>query len=131
MPVHYLTIEADFSNQRIDNFLITYLKGVPETRIYRLIRKGEVRINKKRVSPDYRLVEGDQLRIPPVRREEEKAALLPSRSLITLLADRILYEDDLLLIINKPAGIPVHGGTKTKIGVIEALRTRYPKHSAL
>lgn len=125
--VQYITITADFSDQRIDNFLITKLKGVPKTRIYRIVRKGEVRVNKKRVEVSYRLQPGDQVRIPPVQLMEPKELGAPSHSLMTLLSNRILFEDKNLFIINKPSGIPVHGGTQVKIGVIEALRCMYPK----
>lgn len=125
--VRYITIEPDYADQRIDNFLITQLKGVPKTRIYRILRKGEVRVNKKRIEPSYRLQAGDQVRIPPVQLSERTTPLQPSHSLAHLLADRILYQDNNLLIINKPSGIPVHGGTLTKMGVVEALRAMYPK----
>src|SRR3990167_190992 len=124
---YYLTIEADFVNQRLDNFLITKLKNMPKTRIYRILRKGEVRVNKKRVQPSYRLQVGDRVRIPPMHLSEKTSAAKPSQSLMTLLATRILYEDNYLLILNKPSGVPVHGGSQVKIGVIEALRCMYPK----
>ncbi len=125
--VQYVTIEPDFAGQRIDNFLLTRLKGVPKTRIYRMVRKGEVRVNKKRVEVSYRLQAGDALRIPPVQMAEKVAVPAPGRSLMTLLAERILYEDNNLLIINKPAGVAVHGGSRIKIGIVEALRCMYPK----
>ncbi len=125
--VYYITIEPDYTDQRIDNFLITHLKGVPKTRIYRILRKGEVRVNKKRIEPSYRLQAGDQVRIPPVQLAERSIPVQPSHSLVDLLRSRILYEDTGLLIINKPTGIPVHGGTLTKMGVVEALRVMYPK----
>ncbi|MEO8400462.1 MAG: 23S rRNA pseudouridine(955/2504/2580) synthase RluC [Gammaproteobacteria bacterium] len=125
--VHYITIDPDFENQRIDNFLVTKLKGLPKTRIYRILRKGEVRVNKKRVQPSYRLKAGDQVRIPPMHLEEREAPEAPSRSLMTVLSERILFEDKNLFILNKPHGIPVHGGSKVKIGIVEALRCMYPK----
>ena len=125
--VTYITIEPDYADQRIDNFLITKLKGLPKTRIYRILRKGEVRVNKKRIDPNYRLKAGDLVRIPPVQLEDRPSPEMPGRSLMKLLSERILYEDNYLLIINKPSGIPVHGGSKVKIGVIEALRSMYPK----
>jgi 23S rRNA pseudouridine955/2504/2580 synthase len=125
--VHYVTVDPDFTNQRIDNFLITRLKGVPKTHIYRILRKGEVRVNKKRAQPSYRVQAGDQIRIPPIRLAEETKPAVPSRSLMTVLSERIVYEDKNLLIINKPAGIAVHGGSGVKIGVVEALRCMYPK----
>ncbi len=126
-PVRYITIESDFASQRIDNFLVTKLKGVPKTRIYRILRKGEVRVNKKRVQPSYRLQAGDQIRLPPMQLGERKAPETPSHSLMEVLASRIIYEDKNLFIINKPSGIPVHGGSKVKMGIVEALRSMYPK----
>lgn len=125
--VQYITIESDYANQRIDNFLLTRLKGVPKTRIYRLLRKGEVRVNKKRIDPHYRLQTGDLVRIPPVRLTQQTTSDQPSRSLTTMLSNRILYEDSQLFIINKPSGIPVHGGSQVKIGIVETLRCMYPK----
>src|SRR5437016_3278084 len=109
-PVHYVTIEADYADQRIDNFLITYLKSMPKTRIYRLLRKGEVRVNKKRTQPSYRLQAGDQIRLPPMQLEEKASPTVPGKRSVQMLTDRVLYEDAGLLIINKPSGLPVHGG---------------------
>lgn len=125
--VQYVTIEPDFEGQRIDNFLVTRLKGVPKSHVYRILRKGEVRVNKKRIKPCYKLQEGDQVRIPPLKLDAPKEAPVLHYNLIATLKDRILYEDKGLLIINKPAGIPVHGGTGVKLGLVEALRTMYPK----
>jgi 23S rRNA pseudouridine955/2504/2580 synthase len=125
--VRYITIEPDFASQRIDNFLVTKLKGVPKTRIYRILRKGEVRVNKKRVQPSYRLQAGDEVRLPPMQLEVREVPEAPSHSLMEVLTSRILYEDKNLFIINKPSGIPVHGGSKVKIGIVEALRSMYPK----
>jgi 23S rRNA pseudouridine955/2504/2580 synthase len=129
--VHYLSVSADYADQRIDNFLVTRLKGVPKTRIYRILRKGEVRVNKKRVQPSYRLQAGDEIRIPPIRTDAPKAKPQPSQSLAEVLANRILYEDKSLLIINKPSGIAVHGGSGVKLGLVEALRCIYPKLTQL
>lgn len=122
--VQQLSIEAESAGQRLDNFLVTYLKGVPKTRIYRIIRKGEVRINKGRIKPDYRLVAGDVLRIPPIRQGEERSAIELSQNdaFARSILDHILYEDEGLLVINKPAGIAVHGGSGLSFGVIEAVR---------
>src|SRR6185437_2485468 len=125
--VEYITITSDFADQRIDNFLINRLKGVPKTHIYKILRKGEVRVNKKRIKQTYRLQDGDQVRIPPVTLEDKDTIPTPSKQLITFLATRILYEDDNLIVINKPAGISVHGGSGIKLGVVEALRATYPK----
>lgn len=122
--VQQLKISSESAGQRLDNFLFTYLKGVPKTRIYRIIRKGEVRINKGRIKPEYRLVAGDTLRVPPVRQGEERSAIELSQNdrLARSLLDHILYEDEGLLVINKPAGIAVHGGSGLSFGVIEAVR---------
>jgi 23S rRNA pseudouridine955/2504/2580 synthase len=126
-PVQYITIDADYAGQRIDNFLMTRLKGLPKTRVYRILRKGEVRVNKKRIDPSYRLQAGDEVRLPPMHLEEKSAPVMPSKRAAALLTDRILYEDKGLLIINKPPGMPVHGGAGISMGVIEALRSMYPK----
>ncbi len=130
-PVQFLTITADFAGQRIDNFLMTRLKGVPKTHIYRILRKGEVRINKKRAKPSYKLHEGDYIRLPPLQIEPENVLPRPGNQLMHCLESRILYEDNGLLIINKPSGIPVHGGSSVKLGVVEALRCMYPKLTQL
>ncbi len=126
-PVQYVAIEEDYAGQRIDNFLVTRLKSMPKTRIYRLLRKGEVRVNKKRIQPSYRLQAGDEVRLPPMHLEEKVVAAPPGKRSVAMLADRILYEDNNLLILNKPSGIPVHGGTGIHVGVVETLRTMYPK----
>ena len=122
--VQKVVISEEFAGQRLDNFLITYLKGVPKTRIYRIIRKGEVRVNQGRMKPDYRLIAGDLLRIPPVRQAEKKSAMDFSGNLETAhsILEQILYEDEGLIVINKPAGVAVHGGSGVSFGVIEALR---------
>ncbi len=127
-PVQYLSITEDFAGQRIDNFLIARLKNVPKTHIYRILRKGEVRVNKKRAKPSYKLQAGDQVRLPPLQIDTaSRVPPRPGNQLMSFLADRILYEDAGLLIINKPSGIPVHGGSSVKLGVVEALRCMYPK----
>jgi 23S rRNA pseudouridine955/2504/2580 synthase len=123
---HYI-VPLDNAGQRIDNFLVTRLKGMPKSRIYRLLRKGEVRVNKKRIDASYRLCEGDDIRLPPVFLEERAQQVPPSKSTEALLASRILYEDDNLLVINKPSGMSVHLGSTVRVGVIEALRHMYPK----
>lgn len=98
------------------------LKGVPKSRIYRLVRKGEVRINKKRAKPDSRVHTGDIVRVPPLRMAPTLPPLRPGESLIRLLQESVLFENDDLIVINKPQGIAVHGGSGLKIGVIEAMR---------
>lgn len=131
--VRYVTVEVEYIDQRLDNFLLNFLRNVPRTRVYRLLRKGEVRVNKKRADPSYRLQLNDQIRIPPVYQAEKPPPLRPSDSLLALLKDRILFESADVLIVNKPAGIPVHGGTGLKMGMIDALRHLFPhlKHLEL
>lgn len=129
--VQKIIISSEFMGQRIDNFLFNYLKNIPKTRIYRLLRKGEVRVNKKRVLHHYRLQANDQLRIPPLWQDPVERKPAPSKALVDLLAERILYEDDGLIVLNKPAHLPVHGGSQVKMGVIEALRALYPELSQL
>ena len=124
--VQWLDISAEQAGQRIDNFLLRFLKGVPKSRIYRLLRKGEVRVNKGRIKPAYRLQSGDQVRIPPLRVAETRPAG-PSSQAVQKLADAILYEDERLLVLNKPAGMAVHGGSGLSYGVIEALRVLRPR----
>lgn len=129
--VLYLKVSDEHMGERADNFLIAYLKGIPKTRIYRLIRKGECRVNKKRIAPSYRLQKKDEIRIPPLYMPLKQEAVTASPSLQKLLTKRILYEDKDLFIINKPAGISVHGGSQIKIGIIEALRSIFPKYPHL
>lgn len=125
--VEYISVTEDYAGQRIDNFLITRLKGLPKTRLYRILRKGEVRVNKKRAQPSYRLQAGDQVRLPPVELEDKNVPKTPGKQLMEFLATRILYENEHLLILNKPSGIPVHGGSQVKLGLVEILRCMYPK----
>lgn len=123
--VRLVTINQSHAGQRIDNFLMTQLKGVPKSRIYRLVRKGEVRVNKKRVNPEDKLAYGDEVRIPPVR-QADPSEQKPGSGLIALMTDNILYEDDDVLIINKPTGLAVHAGSNIQHGVIEVLRHMRP-----
>lgn len=120
--VTFVEVTEDQADQRLDNFLLARLKGVPKSRIYRLLRKGEVRVNKGRVKPDYRLQQGDSVRIPPVRVAESKPAAAPGAGLRDCLENGILFENDELLVISKPAGLAVHGGSGINLGLIEALR---------
>ena len=122
-----IAIGNENEGQRIDNFLISRLKGVPKSRIYRILRKGEVRINKGRIRPNYRLKEGDIIRIPPIRVAEAPFSGPPPALLAKRLADTILYEDSELLVIDKPSGIAVHGGSGVSQGVIETLRAMRPE----
>ena len=123
---HEVIVDESASGQRIDNFLITYLKGVPRTRIYRLLRRGEVRVNRGRVRQHYRLAVGDVIRIPPVRAGEVRPAKTPSEARRRDIDRAILHEDDRLIVLNKPAGWAVHGGSGLDFGVIECLRAARP-----
>ncbi|MCP1726712.1 23S rRNA pseudouridine955/2504/2580 synthase [Natronospira proteinivora] len=115
----------DDAGQRIDNYLRRILKGVPKGLVYRLLRTGQVRVNKRRTKPHYKLVSGDQIRIPPVSGRASRAGKVPER-LQHRLQRRILYEDDRLIVLNKPAGVPVHGGSGLHFGLIDGLRQARP-----
>ncbi|MBY5991067.1 23S rRNA pseudouridine(955/2504/2580) synthase RluC [Ferrimonas balearica] len=131
--VQWVDITDDHAGQRIDNFLRTFLKGVPKSLIYRLLRKGEVRVNKKRIKPEYKLADGDQIRIAPIRVAERDETRAPSAKLekVAQLEEQIVYEDKVMLVINKPSGIAVHGGSGINFGVIEALRALRPNERQL
>jgi 23S rRNA pseudouridine955/2504/2580 synthase len=119
--VKWLVVGEEGEAQRIDNFLLRELKGVPKSHVYRVLRSGEVRVNSGRVKPDYRLKVGDRVRIPPVRMAEKKP-LAPRP-----LELPIKYEDDALLVVDKPSGVAVHGGSGVSFGVIESLRAARPQ----
>ncbi len=120
-------LEVVESGQRVDNYLLRELKSVPRTRIYRMLRRGEVRVNGGRVTPGYRVQSGDRLRLPPLRDASPRPGQprAPSRQ-IQRLRQRILFEDDDLLALDKPAGLAVHGGSGVRLGVIETLRAERP-----
>ena len=120
--VQWIEVTEGQVGQRIDNFLRTRLKGAPKALIYRIVRKGEVRVNKKRVKVDYRLELHDLVRVPPLRLAPEEAVREVSDNLRNLLAGSVLVEGPGWLVINKPSGLAVHGGSGVKIGLIEALR---------
>jgi 23S rRNA pseudouridine955/2504/2580 synthase len=119
--VRLITISSEESDQRIDNFLLRICKGVPKSHIYRVLRSGEVRVNKGRIDQTYRLREGDVVRVPPIRMAEKTASTAPAAEF------RILLEDNHVLIIDKPAGVAVHGGSGVSYGVIEQLRAARPE----
>ncbi|MFC5077179.1 Ribosomal large subunit pseudouridine synthase C [Vibrio thalassae] len=127
--VQFVDIDDDMAGQRIDNFLRNQLKNIPKSVVYRIVRKGEVRVNKKRVKAEYKLQAGDSVRIPPVTLEEKQEDTPISTKLnqVAELESQIIYEDDHLLILNKPSGIAVHGGSGLKFGAIEALRALRPQ----
>jgi len=119
--VRTLEVGEEGEAQRIDNFLLRELKGVPKSHIYRVLRSGEVRVNSGRVKPDYRLKIGDRVRIPPVRVADRKPAAPKALDL------PVQYEDDAILVIDKPSGIAVHGGSGVSFGVIESMRATRPQ----
>jgi len=127
----FITIDRDEANRRLDNFLLSRLKGVPRSRIYKMIRSGEVRVNKGRAKPDRRLRDGDQVRIPPVRTRAEALVAHQGPDAARWLEDRILYEDRDLLVLDKPSGLAVHGGSGINFGAIELLRTLRGGHDKL
>lgn len=124
--VQLLEVSAGLEGQRIDNFLLARLKGVPKTMIYRILRKGEVRVNKGRIKPDYRIKEGDIVRVPPMRMTQADEPAPLAKGLLDRLEAAIVYEDKGLIVLNKPAGIAVHGGSGLTYGVIEAFRQMRP-----
>jgi len=124
--VSWVTVDEEAAGQRIDNFLLRMLKGVPKSHIYRIVRSGEVRLNKGRVEPDARVATGDVLRIPPIRLACARQS--PRRAAVTRpFKPPILFEDDWLISIDKPAGLAVHGGSGIALGLIEQLRASRPE----
>ena len=119
-----VTVDEFSIGQRLDNYLLKQLKGVPRSHIYRIIRKGEVRVNKGRKKAEYKLQPEDIVRIPPIKTASEKI-IKPSDNLIDVLNQSILYEDNGLMILNKHHGMAVHGGSNVSVGLIEALKTKY------
>lgn len=124
--VRFETVDERGAGQRLDNFLLRVLKGVPKTRIYRGLRKGEFRVNKGRAKADYRLSEGDVIRIPPVRVPEPNSPPRIPGYWTDTLNHRVVYEDESLLVIDKPSGLAVHGGSGLDFGLIECLRQSRP-----
>lgn len=120
--VSLITVAEHEAGQRLDNYLIKILKGVPKSHIHRIIRAGEVRLNKKRCKPDSRIQTGDLLRIPPVRTAEKQRSSENRAQAVPAREFNIIYEDDALLVIDKPAGVAVHGGSGVSFGVIEQIR---------
>lgn len=126
-----VVIDSDNAGQRIDNFLIRVLKGVPKSAVYRILRKGEVRVNKKRIKPEYKLADSDEVRIPPVKVKEVANEVNTKLSKVSELESRILFEDEALIIVNKPHGMAVHGGSGLSFGLIEAFRALRPNSKFL
>ena len=131
LKVSFVTVTEDQQGQRIDNFLVTHLKGVPKSAIYKILRKGEVRVNKKRVKPVYKLQMEDLIRIPPIKVAEREEFVPKNLDKISALEDAILFEDQYLIVINKPSGMAVHGGSGLSYGLIEALRVLRPHEKNL
>lgn len=120
-----VAVDAQRAGQRLDNFLSGQLKGLPKGRLYRMIRQGEVRVNRRRAGPDYRLQEGDVVRVPPAVLPGQ-AVIAPSAAYLDVLKAAILYDDEQMLVLNKPAGMAVHAGSGTPFGIIEAMSRQYP-----
>ena len=131
LKVQFITVDPELEGQRIDNFLRTLLKGVPKSLIYRILRKGEIRVNKKRVKPEYKLLANDELRIPPIRVSEPSEVPSTKLDKVASLEQHILFEDEHLIVLNKPSGTAVHGGSGLSFGVIEALRALRPEQKFL
>ncbi|HEX7116609.1 MAG TPA: RluA family pseudouridine synthase [Steroidobacter sp.] len=132
--VRYLEAGEGESGQRLDNFLHRVLRDVPRSLVYRIVRTGQVRVNGRRAKPDYRLKPGDRVRLPPVQRKaggEEGARKAPSKALRDFVIASIIHEDRDLIVVNKPAGVAVHGGSGLSFGVIEALRAARPELAEL
>jgi 23S rRNA pseudouridine955/2504/2580 synthase len=124
-PVRHQEIDAERAGQRLDNYLLGELKGVPRAHVYRLIRSGQVRVNSGRTRPSYRLQAGDRVRVPPVG-QKPAAAPVATPDRLDWLAERVIHEDARILVIDKPAGLAVHGGSSISLGCIEALRLLRP-----
>ena len=129
--VRFYTIDSEQAGQRIDNYLLKTLKGVPKSMIYRLLRKGEIRVNKKRTKPEYKIVDEDIIRVAPIRISEKQTTVSTQLNSVINLEKEILFEDAMLLVINKPSGMAVHGGSGLSFGVIEAIRALRPQAKVL
>lgn len=125
--VHYVQIEPGQAGQRLDNFLHTYLKSAPRSLVYRLLRTGQVRVNKGRVKPTYRLQAGDQIRIPPFAGAQGATERSVPSAVLDRVREAIVYEDSRQIVVNKPAGLVVHAGTGLSFGLIDALRALRPQ----
>ncbi len=130
-PVSYVEAQEGDDGQRLDNFLLRTLGAVPRSLVYRILRTGEVRVNGRRAKPAYRLAAGDRVRLPPLqdagRKQDSTDAKAPSKSLRDFVTAAVIHEDRDLIVVNKPAGVAVHGGSGVSFGVIEALRAVHPQ----
>ncbi|MES1196745.1 MAG: pseudouridine synthase, partial [Steroidobacter sp.] len=129
--VRYVDATEGDVGQRLDNFLMRVFRAVPKSHVYRVLRKGEVRVNGKRAKPETRIAAGDRIRIPPIRVDAAPRESKPSSSLQSFISTAVIHEDRDLLIINKPSGVAVHGGSGLAFGVIEALRAARPELTEL
>ena len=129
--VQFVTVTDAESGQRIDNFLCARLKGVPKSHIYKIVRSGEVRINKGRAKASTRIAEGDTVRIPPVRQRSASEISAVSDQALASLRKSVLFEDECLIVVNKASGLAVHGGSGVSLGLIEVARQLWPKESKL
>lgn len=129
--VRRVVVDEDNHGQRVDNFLMAQIRDLPRSIVYRIIRKGEVRVNKGRVKPDTRLSTGDEVRIPPVTRKEKPEQVMPGSRVQGVMQDAVVFENDQMLVVNKPSGIAVHGGSGLDFGLIEVLRAARPESKFL
>ncbi|HDP90248.1 MAG TPA: RluA family pseudouridine synthase [Thioalkalivibrio sp.] len=129
--VRHVQVGQQDAGQRLDNFLARHLKGVPRSRVYKMLRKGEVRVNRKRAKADYRVEAGDEIRLPPVHQAPAGERASVPRGVREQIEGAIVYEDDVLLVVDKPAGFAVHGGSGLAFGLIEALREARPNQPFL
>ena len=125
--VQWISVDDDMAGQRVDNFLMARLRGVPKGLIYRIIRKGEVRVNKGRVKQSTRLAAGDVVRVPPVVQQAKPEQPRPGDRVQAVMEAAVVFEDDTMLVVNKPSGIAVHGGSGLNFGLIEVLRAARPQ----
>lgn len=125
--VQWVTVDEDMAGQRVDNFLLARLRGVPKSIVYRIVRKGEVRVNKGRVRPDSRLQAGDVVRIPPIVQKSKPESPTPGDRVQSVMEAAVVFENDDMLVVNKPSGIAVHGGSGLSFGLIEVLRSARPQ----
>lgn len=131
MAESFIEVSAGHAGRRIDKFLRAQLKGVPASLLFRQMRKGDIRVNGKKVDPSYRLAEGDRIRIWQVDLPADLPPPVVEKRVFKAVSESVLFEDEELLVVNKPAGIPVHGGTGHGGGVIEALRQKFPQERDL
>lgn len=129
--VQVVEIKEDQDGQRLDNFLLRALGDIPKSMIYRIIRKGEVRVNKGRIKPNHRLKTGDFVRIPPVRHDTESSEVKLPQSLLGEVGRQILFENNDYMVVNKPSGLAVHGGSGLRFGLIDVIRAIRPQHEYL